>query len=152
MQVQDLMSQEVLTIGVSDSCLEAVRLMYQGRVRHLPVVNRDGLLVGIVTDRDLRHHLFSPRVFDELGTTGVESLLRGVSIAEVMSRAVISVKPLEEVKDAARLMCEQGIGSLPVVEGDRVVGILTETDLLRQICRADVDSSPACADIIISYP
>ena len=97
MLVRDLMSQQVLTIGVSDSCLDAVRLMYQARVRHLPVVNRDGLLVGIVTDRDLRHHLFSPNVFKELGKTGIEPLLQGVSVAEVMSRAVISVKPLEEV-------------------------------------------------------
>ena len=67
MQVRDLMSRQVVTIGRSDSCLEAVERMQRARVRQLPVVDRSGLLVGIVTDRNLRHRLFSPRVFAELG-------------------------------------------------------------------------------------
>jgi CBS domain-containing protein len=152
MQVKDLMSRQVLTIGTADSCLEAVGRMHRARVRHLPVVNRDGLLVGVVTDRDLRHHLFSPRVFKELGETAVEVLLKAVPVAEIMSTAVISVTPQEELVDAARLMLEEKVGSLPVVDGGRVVGILTETDLLRQICRADATSSPECAEIIVSFP
>jgi len=76
-QVKDLMSRQVLTIGTSESCLEAVAQMHRVRVRHLPVVNREGMLVGIVTDRDLRHHLVSPRVFKELGEPAVEVLLKG---------------------------------------------------------------------------
>ena len=57
MQVRELMSRQVVTIGTGDSCLEAVTRMQRSRVRHLPVVSREGLLVGIVTDRDLRHPL-----------------------------------------------------------------------------------------------
>ena len=152
MQVKDLMTRQALTIGPSDSCLEAVGRMHRARVRHLPVVNRDGLLVGVVTDRDLRHYLFSPSVFDSLGKTAVEVLLKSVLVAEIMSRSVISVTPKEELKDAARVMLEERIGSLVVVEDGRVVGILTETDLLRQICRADAAFSPECAEVIVSYP
>ena len=152
MLVRDLMTRQVLTIDSADSCLEAVARMHRARVRHLPVVSRDGLLVGIVTDRDLRHHLFSPRVFRELGQTAVEILLKSVPVADIMSQSVISVSPTDQLVDAARLMLEEKVGSLPVVEAGRVVGILTETDMLRQICKADASCSPECADIIVSYP
>ncbi len=152
MHVKELMSRPVVTIEASDSCLEAVARMHRARVRHLPVVNRDGLPVGVVTDRDLRHHLFSPTVFKELGETPVDVLLKAVLVAEIMSTAVISVSAEDTVMNAAQLMVEERIGSLPVLEGGRVVGILTETDLLRQICRVDAACSPECAEIIVSYP
>jgi len=151
MQVKDLMSRQVLTIGASDSCLDAVGRMHRGRIRHLPVVDREGMLVGVVTDRDLRHHLFSPRVYKDLGATAVEILLKAVPVAEIMSAPAISVDPDDELMDAARLFLEEKVGSLPVVEGGRVVGIITETDMLRQICRVDA-VSPECAEIIVSYP
>ena len=151
MRVKDLMSRQVLTIGTSDSCLEAVGRMHRARIRHLPVVNREGMLVGVVTDRDLRHHLFSPAVYKDLGATAVEVLLKAVPVAQIMSAPAISVNPEDELMDVARLMLEEKVGSLPAVEGGRVVGIITETDLLRQICRAD-SASPECAEIIVSYP
>jgi acetoin utilization protein AcuB len=152
MRVKDLMSRQVVTIGASDSCLEAVARMHQARVRHLPVVNNEELLVGIVTDRDLRHHLFSPHVYKELGVMSMDVLLKAVPVAEIMSTDVITVAPEDDLVDAARYMLEEKVGSLPVVEGGRAVGIITETDLLRQICRADAAASPACAEIIVSYP
>src|SRR5512146_2654564 len=83
MRVRDLMSRQVVTIGASDSCLEAVARMHQARVRHLPVVNNEDLLVGIVTDRDLRHHLFSPNVYKELGVMSMDVLLKAVPVAEI---------------------------------------------------------------------
>jgi len=152
MKVKDLMSRQVVTISPSDSCLEAVGRMHRARVRHLPVVNRDELLVGVVTDRDLRHHLFSPRVFETLGETPVEALLKAAPVAGIMSRLVISVPPDAPLSEAAHLMMAERIGSLPVVDGGRVVGIVTETDLLRQICHADAGCSRECAEIIVSYP
>ena len=66
MRISELMSRKVVTIGPAESGLDAVVRMQRARVRHLPVVNRDGRLVGMVTDRDLRHHLFSLRVFAAL--------------------------------------------------------------------------------------
>jgi CBS domain-containing protein len=151
MRVKDLMSRQVLTIGTADSCLDAVARMHRARIRHLPVVNDQGYLVGVVTDRDLRHYLFSVPVFKDLGFIGVDVLLKAVPVAEIMSAPAITAAPEDELMDAARCLFEEKVGSLPVVEGDRVVGIITETDLLRQICRVDA-GSPECTEIIVSYP
>jgi acetoin utilization protein AcuB len=152
MQVRELMSRQVVTIGTGDSCLEAVTRMQRSRVRHLPVVSREGPLVGIVTDRDLRHHLFTPRLFEVLGSTPVEVLLSATHVAEIMSTDVITVAPEETVAGAAWTMRKHRVGALPVLEHDRVVGIITETDVLRHIVRTDVGRTSACAEIIVSFP
>lgn len=152
MQVRELMSRQVVTIGTGDSCLEAVTRMQGARVRHLPVVSREGLLVGIVTDRDLRHHLFTPRLFEALGSTPVDVLLSGTQVAEIMSTDVITVAPEETVSEAASTMRKHRVGSLPVMDRGRVVGIITEADVLRHIVRADASRTPACAEIIVSFP
>ena len=152
MQVRELMSRQVVTIGTGDSCLEAVTRMQGARVRHLPVVSREGLLVGIVTDRDLRHHLFTPRLFEALGSTPVEVLLDGTHVAEIMSTDVITVRPEESLTEAAWTMRKHRVGSLPVMDHGRVVGIITEADVLRHIVRADASRTPACAEVIVSFP
>jgi CBS domain-containing protein len=151
MRVSDVMSRQVVTIEESESCQAAVARMHQARVRHLPVVNREGALTGVVTDRDLRHHLFSPRVYREVGTVAVDVLLEAVPVSAIMSAPVVTVAPDAELMDAAQVMLEDKVGSLPVVDGRRVVGIVTETDLLRQICRADA-ASPEVAEIVVPYP
>lgn len=152
MRVSDLMSRNVVTIGESDSCLEAVGRMHGARVRHLPVVNAAGTLLGVVTDRDLRHHLFAPRVLKEVGTVAVDILLKAVPVSAVMSSPVTSVPANADVVDAARIMLEDKVGSLPVLDGGRVVGIVTETDVLRQICKFDAECSKEIAEIVVSYP
>lgn len=152
MKVSQLMSRSIVTIGPSDSCLEAVSRMHGARVRHLPVLDGSGRLVGMVTDRNLRHHLFEPRVFEQVGTIAVDVLLKAVPISEVMSSPVLSVESDAELVEAARVMLEDKVGSLPVLERGRVVGIVTETDVLRQICRADQSCPPGVADIVVSYP
>jgi CBS-domain-containing membrane protein len=152
MRVKDLMSRQVVTIGTSDSCLEAVARMHQARVRHLPVVNNEGMLVGIVTDRDLRHHLFAPHVYKDLGAISMDVLLKAVPVAEIMSTDVITVAPEETLSEAAWTMRKHRVGSLPVMDRGRVVGIITEADVLRHIVRADASRTPACAEIIVSFP
>lgn len=152
MHVSELMSRDVVTVGPSDSCLEAVTRMHGARVRHLPVVNHEGALVGVVTDRDLRHHLFAPHVFKNVGMIAVDVLLKAVPVSEVMSSPVMSVPAKADFLEAARIMLEDKVGSLPVVEGGRVVGMVTETDVLRHICKADAECSEEIADIVVSYP
>jgi acetoin utilization protein AcuB len=151
MRVSEIMSREVTTIGVPDSCHEAAARMYHAKIRHLPVVDAGGRLVGIVTDRDLRHRLFAPGVFSRIGTMPVEALLKAVPVSEIMSAPVVAVSPTDDLERAARRMLEDKVGSLPVVEDGRVLGIITETDLLRRIVQAD-----ACCHegdcIIVSYP
>jgi CBS domain-containing protein len=152
MKVSELMTRNVVTIRPSDTCRDAIARMHGARVRHLPVVDTKGGLVGIITDRDLRHHLFNARVLKEIGTTAVDTLLTAVLVRDVMSSPALSVWAGDELVDAARIMLEDKVGSLPVVEGHQVVGIITETDLLREICRADQSRSPEVAEIIVSYP
>ncbi len=152
MLVRELMSRNVATIGASDSCLDAVSRMHSARVRHLPVVSADGSLIGIVTDRDLRHHLFAPRVLKDVGTTAVDIILKAVPVKDVMSSPVMSVPAKADFVEAARIMLEDKVGSLPVIEGGKVVGIITETDVLRQICKVDAACSRDIAEIVVSYP
>jgi acetoin utilization protein AcuB len=152
MQVKEMMSREVVVIGPKESCLDAVVRMQRARVRHLPVVDRDGLLVGIVTDRDLRHHLFTPRVFEALGSTPVDVLLDGVRVAEIMAAQVVTIEAGASVGDAAGTMRKHRVGSLPVMEHGRLVGIVTEVDILRQIAGVDAAVVPECAEVIVSYP
>jgi acetoin utilization protein AcuB len=97
------------------------------RIRHLPVVDRGGRLLGIVTDRDLRQVIFSPAMQARLSAGGDAV---DIAIRDVMTWAVITVTPSTDIRGAARLMHEQKIGALPVTEDGRLVGILTESDVL----------------------
>lgn len=152
MTVRELMSRPVQTIAAEASCHEAITRMCRSRVRHLPVVGTGGEVRGVVTDRDLRHYLFAPRVFQRIGRVPVEGLLRETSVGEVMSTPAASIDAAADVGEAAALMRARKVGSLPVLEAGRVVGILTEIDLLRHICGgADAGLLPEL-DIVVSYP
>jgi acetoin utilization protein AcuB len=151
MKVRDFTSRNVVTIGEHASCRDAVALMTRHKIRHLPVMRLDRTLAGIATDRDLRHHLFTPDVFRSIGSVSVESLLSRVPVQAVMSKPVVSIDADAELEEAARRMLEEKLGSLPVLEHGRIVGIITETDLLRRI----VGDDGACGDveaIVVSYP
>ena len=152
MRVDEVMSRDVMTIEMSESCHEAAGRMFRARVRHLPVVDRRGKLAGIVTDRDLRHRLLAPAVFREGASVSVEEVLKSVAVSEIMSKSVVTVPPDEDLAAAAHVMLEDKVGSLPVVTDGRVVGILTETDLLRQIVRAAECCCPEVPAIVVSYP
>jgi acetoin utilization protein AcuB len=149
--VNELMTSHVVTVDAEASGHDAVALMVRNKVRHLPVVDRAGQLCGVVTDRDLRHRLFRPEVFRAVGTVPVDTLLSEVRVRDVMSAPVVSVGAGAELEEAARVMAERKLGSLPVVDHGRIVGIVTETDVLRRIVGADA----CCADvqtIVVSYP
>jgi acetoin utilization protein AcuB len=150
-RVSQLMSRNVITVGPDASCHDAMTLMTRDQIRHLPVVGTDGMLCGIVTDRDLRHHLFEPDVFRAIGRVPVERLLSEATVREVMSAPVVSVASDTALDEAARVMLEKKLGSLPVVDHNRIVGIVTETDLLRQIVGANACCSEVEA-IVVSYP
>ena len=150
MLVRDLMTTNVATIAATATCHDAMDLMVRRKIRHLPVIGTDDAVVGIITDRDVRHHLFRPDIFADVGTVPVEQLLSSVKLWEMMSSPVSSVPPDATLEDAARMMLEDKLGSLPVVEQGRIVGIITETDLLRRIVGAD---ACCCAvDAVVSFP
>lgn len=152
MLVRELMNRNLVTIGASSSCREALARMHRARVRHLPVLRDERTLVGVVTDRDLRHLLFTTPAEAGPRANHVETVLQRASVGDVMSSPAITIESSADVSEAARVMRRGRIGALPVVDGGRLVGILTETDLLREICRADADCSSDVTDIVVSYP
>ncbi len=151
MKVRQLMSGDIVTIQDTSTCHEAVENMVRHRIRHLPVITRHGTLCGIVTDRDLRHFLFEPGTFRQIGTVSVETLLKSMPVSRVMSAPVTTVNADESLEVAARVMLEAKLGSLPVMDNGRLAGIVTETDLLRRI----VGDDACCTDvreIVVSFP
>lgn len=152
MLARELMKRDLVTIAESGTCRDAVARMHRARVRHLPVTRDDGTLAGVITDRNLRHHLFRAPVYRAIGTTSIDSLLETARVRDVMSAPAITVDAAQDLAEVARIMVRDRIGSLPVVEGGRLVGIITETDLLRQMCRADAAFSPEVTDVVVSYP
>jgi acetoin utilization protein AcuB len=151
MRVAELMSRDVVTIRDAGTCHEAVDRMCQRKVRHLPVLDRDGALVGIITDRDIRHHLFAADVYRQIGHVPVSVLLQQAPVRGVMSAPVQSISAASDLAEAAERMRREKVGCLPVMDGPRVVGMLTEIDVLRHIAGAEVPESPEL-DIVISYP
>ena len=126
LRVRDLMTEEV----VAEDSLAALRdLMYDRDVRHMPVVDRDRELVGLVTKRDLlRDSLIEQRDVPDFVE---EVILERRRVGELMTTAVEAIEPDADIGEAARIMFENKFGCLPVVEGRRLVGILTEADFVR---------------------
>ncbi len=127
--VRDIMSAEVTTLGRNDTLLLAKDIMNLGRIRHFPVVEDDEL-VGVVSQRDL--YRASLGTVMQYGEKAQRAFLESVVVKEVMVDP-ISIRPDATVGDAARLMMEHKIGCLPVLENDRLVGIVTETDMLQVV-------------------
>jgi acetoin utilization protein AcuB len=144
------MSKDVVTLENTATCHDAVVRMTRHRVRHLPVVTRDGTLCGIVTDRDLRHYLFEPETFRQIGDIKVETLLRAMPVSRVMSEPAVTVEADAPLETACGRMRENKLGSLPVMEGSRLAGIVTETDLLRRV--VGENASAEVAEIVVSFP
>lgn len=111
----------------------------------------DGNLRGVVTDRDLRHQLFAPEVLERVALTPTMLLLKERPVRAAMSAPAICLGAMAEIEEAAGIMRQHRIGSLPVLEAGKVVGILTEIDLLRHLVRAEASPGPEL-DIIVSYP
>jgi acetoin utilization protein AcuB len=128
-RVRDRMSRGVATIHSDALVRGAADMMRTRRIRHLPVVDREGRLVGIVTDRDLRQVIFDPSIQSRAGA--VADVLGRLTVRDVMTWGVITARPDTTIGEAARRMHEKKIGALPVVEGARVVGIITESDILK---------------------
>lgn len=131
-QVEDCMTRGVVTIGWEAPVGSAWRLMRAGKVRHLPVRDGAGRLMGIVTDRDLRQIILDPSLRERAGND-LLGALEALTVRDIMSWAVITVRPETGLREAARIMHEKKIGALPVVKNDEVVGILTESDVVRAL-------------------
>jgi CBS domain-containing protein len=127
--VRDLMSREVVSLSHNDTLRTADDLMRLGRIRHLPVVDGDGLLAGLVTQRDLFHSGLLRAL--GYGSHAQKKALDALAVKEAMRSEVVTTTPDTKLADAAKVMFEKKIGCLVVLDGEKIVGILTESDFVR---------------------
>lgn len=137
MKAKDIMQVRVISASSKTSLAEARRLMRANRIRHLPVVS-DGHLVGIVTDRDIRNASPSPATTLTRGEVNYQ--LENISVESCMTKEVLTIGPEENLVQGGQRIVSGKLGSLPVVDGGQLVGIITETDLLKNFLAA---ASPA---------
>lgn len=123
MRIEDIMKKNVITASPSTTIGEALLLLRSNRIRHLPVIEQEEL-VGIVSDRDLRDALPS-----RLLAHDDDDMILHKPVTDIMRKQVITAHPLDYIEDASVLIYEHKVGSLPVVEGKRLVGMITESDL-----------------------
>ena len=127
MLVKDRMTSNLVTITPDTSFPDAFHIIREKRIRHLPVVDKKGKLVGIVTQTDLLHA--SPSAATSLSVSEINYLLANLHIREVMSSPPITVSEDAPLEEAARVMVEKKIGCLPVTRDGALVGMITETDI-----------------------
>ena len=130
MPVSAVMTTRVATLDGNDTLDIADGVMTMARFRHLPVVEH-GRVVGVVSQRDLFRSALAAAL--GFGRQGQTALLKSLRVKEVMSEPAVTIAPEASIADAARTMLEHKIGCLPVVAAGTLAGIVTESDLLRQL-------------------
>lgn len=130
MHVSEIMTRDLVTVSPDDSVEEAVKLLQRRGIRHLLVLEGNKL-VGIVSDRDIKRTL-DPRKTRKkiMGVGGLYFLLEPLVVREIMTPNPVTIPPQTEIRQAAWIMVQRRFGALPVVDEGRVLGIVTETDVL----------------------
>ncbi|MGQ9493938.1 MAG: CBS and ACT domain-containing protein [Anaerolineae bacterium] len=129
MLVRERMTHNPVTVREDTSLYDALKIMHDNKVRRLPVVNKEGKLVGIVSEKDLLYA--SPSPATSLSVWEINYLTSKITVRELMTKDVITICEDCPLEEAARIMVDNKIGGLPVVRGDQLVGIITETDLFK---------------------
>lgn len=127
MIVEEIMKTELITLSKDHTIEDACRLMEEKRIRHLPIIDENQFLVGLVTDRDIRDAMPSRYLCDS-----DPDILKN-SLQSLMTTELITSHPLDFVEEIAALFYEHSIGCLPIVNDRKLVGIVTETDLLHTL-------------------
>jgi len=148
MKVAEVMTTPVVTVGPEASWKDVAERMLDAGVSGLPVVDPDGYLLGIVTEADLvskpafgdrRHRSLRAMVDLLTGESRWIGKAAALTAAEMMTTTTLTATPLEDVRTAARLMLDSGVKRLPVLDGGRLVGIISRRDLLRSFHRTDAE-------------
>ena len=129
MLIRERMTHNPITVREDTSLDDALKIMRGNKVRRLPVLDKKGKLVGIVSEKDLLYA--SPSPATSLSVWEIHSLIAKIKVRELMTKKVITVCEDCPIEEAARIMVDNKIGGLPVVRGDTLVGIITETDLFK---------------------
>ena len=128
MFVGDRMSHPVITIPPEMPVVEALNMMHREHIRRAPVL-KDGKLIGIVSDKDLLNA--SPSAATTLSVWEINYLVSKILVKDVMAKKVITVSEDTPIEEAARIMVDSKIGGAPVMRGEAIVGMITETDLFK---------------------
>ena len=131
MLVQELMTADVRSLTPEATLCDLLDLMYENDFRHVPIVDGEGELLGLVTHRDVVRGAVTSK--DDLPQNWREEILSSRTVDNVMQAEVYTIGPTDTVEEAATLMLEHKLGCLPVIEGGRLVGILTESDFVRHV-------------------
>ena len=137
MKIKSLMIANPITITLESTIREAIELMKANGIRHLPVVSERNTLEGFVTLSDLKQGL-------------IPSMVADVNLSDLMIKDPITVNPDDHIEVAAKLIYEHKIGGMPVVSGAKVVGIITESDILRAfVDMMGILTSSSRVDVVI---
>lgn len=127
MIVEEIMKTKVIALAETDSIAEALKVMRENKIRHLPIIDEKHHLIGLVTDRDIRDA--TPSIFDtEKFKAGLQNPLK-----MIMRTDVITGHPLDFVEEVSAILYEHRIGCLPILNDGKLVGIVTQTDLLHTL-------------------
>ncbi len=129
MLVKDRMTSDPVIITTDTSLKDALEIVRSNPFRHLPVLDEDGKLVGIVTEKSLVYA--SPTSTSALSVFEVDYILSRTKVGQIIQGSVVTVGPDWPIEEAARVMVDHRIGCLPVVEDDKLVGIISDTDIFR---------------------
>ncbi len=136
MIVEQIMKKNVFTLSPKDTIASAVKLLEKHKIRHIPIINEDQSIVGIISDRDVRDANSSIFRSDE----HLEDMEKPVET--IMTTEVITGHPLDFVEEISAILYEHNIGCLPITKGGKLVGIVTETDLLHTLVQLTGANQP----------
>ena len=139
MMIRELMTGGLITVRPETSVQQARDLLAKERIRHLPVTGPGGVLAGIVTDRDIRLNL--PSRATSLSAQEISHLLSRLTVGEIMTRSVVTIGPDRPAREGAQLMLDHKVGALPVLDDGHLIGIITETDIVRAFVRTTAPAS-----------
>ena len=134
MLVESRMTPHPIVVHLDTSFEDALQLLREKKIRRLPVIDKQGNLVGIVVEKDLLYA--SPSPATSLSVFEVHYLLSKLQVKDVMTKRVITVGEDCPLEEAARIMVDHKIGSLPVLRDKKLVGIITETDIFKIMAEA----------------
>ena len=132
-EVRHWMTAPAVTVQAQTSLLDAYNYMTENDIRRLPVTDKDGFLVGILTMSDILRTVPSFFQNEDLAT---DLLLQDQKVNQVMTADPISIEPDDTVQDAAEAMLEYQVSGLPVISEGRVVGVITESDIFRLVVKS----------------
>lgn len=137
MLVEEIMKTNVITLSANNLIKDAVKLMKQHAINHIPIVNTEKNVIGIISDRDIRDAL--PSVLHKVDSTEDPQ----IPISSIMTKNVISAHPLDFVEELSTIFYDYKIGCVPIVDQNKLVGIVTKTDILYTLIQLTGANQPS---------